>query len=256
VTTPQYPFGEQPSDDDPFRQQDTFGSGSYQDDSPPQDPYDPFARASRPAEQPAYYPPPPAGYGPPTAQMPGPPPQGPPRHTARNVLLSVVGAVVLVGIIAGVAVALSSGGSTGKPAAGTSRAATSATSAAATPSAGPGTLGCAAQLAVWQAGAGGHSFAKVAADASALDTEMGNGSSGAGSSAATTLGAEARQAAAHPMPSCADPADAYAKAMAQWSLAATDAAAGNLSGELTAFGQATTYFSTMTNEMNHVSAGA
>jgi hypothetical protein len=252
VTTPQYPFGEQPSDDDPFRQQDTFGSGSYQDGSPPQDPHDPFARPSRPAEQPAYYPPPPAGYGPPTAQMPGPPPQGPPRHTARNVLLSVVGAVVLVGIIAGVAVALSSGGSTGKSAASTGHA---ATSAAAAPSASAGTVACAEQITSWQSGAGGHLLTQVTADASALGQDMGNGGSGAGSSAAAKLAAQARQAAAHPMPSCADPAGDYPKAMTQWSQAGTDGTAGNLAGEVTALAQGTTYLGKATDEMDRLAAG-
>jgi hypothetical protein len=261
VTTPQYPFGEQPSDDDPFRQQDTFGPGSDPDDHAPQDPYDPFARASRPAEQPAYYPPPPAGYGPPTSVLPGPPqgPQGPPpRHTVRNILLGVVGAVVLVGVIAGVAVALSSGGGTGKPAASTSRAASPAAAAtsAAAPTASAGTLGCAAQLLTWQAGPGGQLFTKVQDDSSALGAGLGNGGSSAGSSAAARLGTEARQAAAHPMPSCVDPAGNYTKAMTQWSQGAADAAAGNITGEVTAITQGDTYLSKTANEIQHVAAGA
>jgi hypothetical protein len=260
VTTPQYPFGEQPSDDDPFRQQDTFGSGSDQDDASPQDPYDPFARASRPAEQPAYYPPPQAGYGPPPPGYGSPmppqagPPQGPPRHTVRNIILGLVGAVVLVGVIAGVAVALSSGGGAGKPAASASRAATSA--AAAAPTASAGTVACAEQLSTWQSGAGGQLLTKVTADASALGTDMGTGGSGAGStSAGTKLAAQARQAAAHPMPSCVDPAGDYPKAMNQWSQAGTDAAAGNLAGEVTAFTQGTTDLAKATTEMNRLAPG-
>jgi hypothetical protein len=254
VTTPQYPFGEQPSDDDPFRQQDTFGSGSGQDDHAPQDPYDPFARASRPAEQPAYYPPPPAGYGPPTSVMPGPPQGPPPRHTVRNILFGVVGAVVLVGVIAGVAVALSSGGGTGKAAASTSRAASPAAAAtsAAAPTASAGTLGCAAQLLAWQAGPGGQLFTKVQDDSSALGAGLGS----ADSSAAARLGTEARQAAAHPMPSCVDPAGNYPKAMAQWSQGAADAAAGNVTGEVTAITQGDTYLSKAADEIQHVAAGA
>jgi hypothetical protein len=259
VTTPQYPFGEQPSDDDPFRQQDSFGPGPGQDGPGPQDPYDSFGRDSGPADQTAYYPPPPpagygppSGYGPPTAQMPGPPPQGPRRHTGRNILVGV-GVVVLVAIIAGVAVALSSS-SGGKPAANASAAAPAATSAAATPTTttSPSALGCTAQFLTWQSGPGGQLFQKVENDSSGLSAGLGGGNS----SAATRLGAEARQAAAHPMPSCVDPGGNYAKAMAQWSQAAADAASGNVTGEVTAITQGDTYLSKTATEIQHVAASA
>ncbi|HSR84162.1 MAG TPA: hypothetical protein VLM11_08280 [Streptosporangiaceae bacterium] len=74
------------------------------------------------------YGPPPPGYGPPPGYyMPGPPPpMGPPprqKHTLRNVLLGIVGALVLIIALPAIAAALSSGKPSGNtPAASTSSA--------------------------------------------------------------------------------------------------------------------------------------
>jgi hypothetical protein len=245
VTTPQDPYGQPPP---PPGYERAPGYNDWLRDQSGQQPGTPLQQPLYPGPQPQ------PGYGP-------PPPPGrrrrPRKHTARNVVLGVIGAGALIVVITAVA---SGGRGTGSPAAGTGTASpaasTGAPSAVAAAPAATGTAACAARVLAWQHGPGGHLLTAVDADAQTISTDADAGKAAEAAAASAKLAAQARQAAAHPIPPCADPAADYPEAMALWSQGGQDGARDDFSDAAPLINQGTGYLAKATAEVRKLSGTA